>query len=46
MVTQNQKRIQENLYLFEQEKKERLKSLPYRISLYWYLLKKKMKNML
>ncbi len=46
MLTQNQKRIQENLYLFEQEKAERMRSFTYRIKLYWYLLKKKVTGLL
>lgn len=41
MLTQKQKQIQENLYLFEQEKAERMKSFTYKIGLYWYMFKKK-----
>jgi hypothetical protein len=41
-MTPRQKEIQENLRLFELEKAERMKSLSYRIRLFWYKVKRKM----
>jgi hypothetical protein len=41
MLTKNQKNIQENIHISELEKRERLKSFPYRVKLYWYIIKKK-----
>lgn len=40
-MTPRQKEIQENLRLFELEKAERMKSLSYRIRLFWYKFKRK-----
>lgn len=44
MLTQRQKQIQENLRLFEIEKAERMESFTYRMKVYWYFLKKRMKT--
>jgi hypothetical protein len=41
MLSKNQKRIQENLHIYELEKEERMKSFRYRAKLYCYVIKKK-----